>query len=82
MIRVDQTWTLDQQNKLETKDHVWTNVKKKPVIVSALEMTEDFDIHTLEGIISGRAGDFVIRGIKGELYPCRRDIFLASYENV
>lgn len=37
-------------------------------------------IKTLEGIHSISDGDFVIQGIKGELYPCKPDIFEASYE--
>jgi hypothetical protein len=78
MIRIDQTVAY---NPVGT-GHAWTNVKKKPVIVSAVEMVDDFEVHTLEGIMTGKPGDFLIRGIKGELYPCQRDIFLASYENL
>ena len=37
-------------------------------------------IHTLEGDHRGDAGDFIIRGVKGELYPCKPDIFAATYE--
>jgi hypothetical protein len=39
-------------------------------------------IETLEGIMDAQLGDFLIKGIKGELYPCRRDIFLETYEAV
>jgi hypothetical protein len=78
MIRIDQTVAYNPTGT----GHVWTTVKKKPVLVSAVEMVEDFDVHTMEGVMSGKAGDFLIRGIKGELYPCQRGIFLASYENI
>lgn len=37
-------------------------------------------IHTLEGVMVGRIGDWIIRGIKGELYPCKPDIFDITYE--
>lgn len=37
-------------------------------------------IHTLEGSMRAEYGDWVIRGVKGELYPCKADIFEASYE--
>lgn len=37
-------------------------------------------IHTLEGEMIARQGDFIIRGIKGEFYPCKPDIFHATYE--
>jgi hypothetical protein len=37
-------------------------------------------INTLEGVITASTGDYVIRGIKGEFYPCKPDIFAATYE--
>jgi hypothetical protein len=39
-------------------------------------------IHTLEGDHLARFGDFVIKGVKGEFYPCKPDIFEATYEPV
>lgn len=39
-------------------------------------------IPTLEGVMTGNVGDYIIRGVKGELYPCKPDIFEASYEQV
>ena len=41
-----------------------------------------FGIRTLEGWYVVRHGDWVITGIKGERYPCRSDIFEATYEAV
>ena len=40
------------------------------------------DIPTLEGIMTATEGDWVIKGIMGELYPCKPDIFEATYEEV
>lgn len=40
------------------------------------------DIQTLEGIMRAIKGDFIIKGINGELYPCKPDIFVKSYEKV
>lgn len=37
-------------------------------------------VHTLEGVMRASAGDYVIRGIRGEFYPCKPDIFEATYE--
>jgi len=37
------------------------------------------DIGTLEGLMVASVGDMIIRGIKGEFYPCREDIFKATY---
>ncbi len=39
-------------------------------------------ISTLEGAMLASAGDYVIRGVKGELYPCKPDIFEQTYETV
>lgn len=38
------------------------------------------DIKTLEGTMHASPGDWIIRGVKGELYPCKPDIFEATYE--
>ncbi|MGV0627176.1 hypothetical protein [Mycolicibacter minnesotensis] len=40
------------------------------------------DIPTLEGTMRAAVGDYVIRGVKGEFYPCKPDIFAATYEAV
>lgn len=37
-------------------------------------------IPTLEGLMVATEGDWIIRGVKGELYPCKPDIFAATYE--
>ena len=39
-------------------------------------------IKTLEGVMRADPGDYVIRGIKGEFYPCKPDIFKQTYEAV
>ena len=39
-------------------------------------------IPTLEGNMLASPGDWIIRGVKGELYPCKPDIFEATYEAV
>lgn len=40
------------------------------------------DIKTLEGVMRATEGDWILRGVKGEFYPCRDDIFAATYEAV
>lgn len=37
-------------------------------------------IKTLEGEMTVSAGDYIIKGVKGEFYPCKPDIFEATYE--
>lgn len=39
-------------------------------------------IATLEGAMHGSMGDWIIKGIQGEFYPCKPDIFEATYEAV
>ena len=39
-------------------------------------------IPTLEGDMRADVGDWIIRGVKGEYYPCKPDIFAATYEAV
>lgn len=39
-------------------------------------------IDTLEGTMHASAGDWIIRGVRGESYPCKPDIFAATYEPV
>lgn len=37
-------------------------------------------IKTLEGVMRADLGDWIIKGVKGEVYPCKPDIFAATYE--
>ena len=39
-------------------------------------------IHTLEGDMKAHDGDYIIKGVKGEYYPCRKDIFEETYEEI
>ena len=39
-------------------------------------------IDTLEGTMAADKGDWVIKGVKGEFYPCKPDIFEATYESI
>ena len=43
---------------------------------------EGITIMTLEGNMLVQAGDWIIKGIKGEFYPCKPDIFEATYERI
>jgi hypothetical protein len=40
------------------------------------------EITTLEGQMIGSLGDWIIKGVKGEFYPCKPDIFALTYEEV
>lgn len=48
-------------------------------------VTEDGDrlfIRTLEGDMEARDGDYIIKGVAGEFYPCKPEIFQQTYEEV
>lgn len=59
-----------------------------PWLVSAVESGDvvladnGLEIKTLEGVMKAGPEDYVIQGVKGEIYPCKPDIFLATYEPV
>lgn len=40
------------------------------------------EIDTLEGVMRADVGDWIIQGVKGEVYPCKPDIFEQTYEEV
>ena len=76
---------LSEKTELEVR--LWAGhdvVYPSPV----LEPTDDnpsgvyWQVKTLEGVMTCVSGDFIIRGVKGEFYPCRRDIFLETYDIV
>lgn len=56
--------------------------RKKPVVIEAYRTMVPQDIQTLEGVMHANAGDWIITGVKGECYPCKPDIFEATYEAV
>jgi hypothetical protein len=40
------------------------------------------EISTLEGVVTASIGDWIIKGVKGEFYPCKPDVFAQTYEQV
>ena len=51
-------------------------------IIAECERSRGININTLEGIMLVSKGDWVIKGVKGEYYPCKSDIFKATYEQI
>ena len=56
--------------------------RKKPVVIEAYQTDKAMEIYTLEGVMKADVGDWIITGIQGEQYPCKPDIFEATYEKV
>lgn len=40
----------------------------------------EIEIRTLEGVMTAKVGDWIIKGVNGEFYPCKPDIFEKTYE--
>lgn len=49
-------------------------------VAQIYDYTEVIDILTLEGVMKLRPGDWLIKGVKGEFYPCDNEIFHQTYE--
>lgn len=53
-----------------------------PIIKDPISLSPRLMIPTMEGDMLVSVGDWVIRGVKGEFYPCKPDIFAASYDKL
>lgn len=60
----------------------WLYYRKVSVRVQAVRIMEVFEVSTLEGKLTGKSGDYLLRGIRGELYPCDADIFHETYKEL
>ncbi len=58
-------------------------MSNEPLIFpQVLEEREKIEIETLEGTMTASRGDWIIKGVNGEFYPCKPDIFEKTYEVV
>lgn len=69
LVEEDWFWDAVSENKIIT--HYFGKYHPEPAWC---------EIETLEGVMIARAGDYIIKGIVGEIYPCRADIFEDTYE--
>jgi hypothetical protein len=54
---------------------------KRPIVVHAVQINEEFRVNTLEGNYKqGKPGDYLMKGIDGELYICDKEIFEKTYD--
>lgn len=56
--------------------------RKKPVVIEAFQISAKMTVETLEGVMSGNPGDWLITGVAGEQYFCKDEIFRETYEPV
>ncbi len=64
--------------KVETNDIILINCDYKKYGIDEAHC----EINTLEGIMIANGGDYIIKGVNGEIYPCKADIFEKTYEEV
>ncbi|MCB0621638.1 MAG: hypothetical protein KDC32_19890 [Saprospiraceae bacterium] len=64
----------------QTPDLPFRKAVKKPIPIRCLQIDEPFVVETKEGTLRGKAGDYLMVGVQGELYPCERKIFEQTYE--
>ena len=75
---VIQAWQLTHKN---IRTHIHGFIER--IVIEQTAEGELFaKINTLEGVMTASQGDWIIRGIHGELYPCKPDIFEQTYEAV
>ena len=68
---------------------IWTGYNETEIFdfcgdqaeITSTKDSKELTIHTLEGDHHASIGDYIIRGIEGEFYPCKPDIFEKTYDN-
>lgn len=71
-------WEGDYKNAMRIME--WSG--NQVVLIDVGSDNEALLIKTLEGVMTGSKGDFIIRGVQGEYYPCKPDIFETTYEEL
>jgi len=61
-------------------DYSFIQAIKKPIPVKCIQINEPFKVETMEGILEGKPGDYLMIGVKGEMYPCDKKIFEETYQ--
>lgn len=74
----------NNENGSPTMDAIvnWINQGKNPDDRHGWHNGTNIFIQTLEGQMVADVGDYIIRGVKGEHYPCKPDIFDLTYEAI
>lgn len=69
-------------NEMKTYEEIKRLNNGDSMPFSVFHPDESIMIKTLEGWHKGNKGDYIIKGVKGEFYPCKPDIFKMTYEKV
>lgn len=71
---------LTRENVADVEAFINARIQPKKLPGPGRGITDGLLIHTLEGDMRASWGDWIIRGIEGEFYPCKPDIFEQTYE--
>ncbi|MVT09344.1 hypothetical protein [Chitinophaga tropicalis] len=53
---------------------------KKPIPIRCIQINEPFRVNSMEGVVEGKAGDYLMIGVHEEMYVCDREIFEKTYD--
>ena len=68
------------QNKMPKMN--FKKAVKKPIPIKCIQIDEPFEVESMEGVMRGKAGDWLMVGVNGEKYVCDDGIFRKSYDLV
>ena len=68
--------------KEKVPDLDYKKALKKPIPIRCVQIDEAFEVETLEGVMKGQPGDWLVIGIHGEMYPIADEIFKKTYDLV
>lgn len=66
--------------KENSEDLNFKKAVKKPIPVECIQIMEPFQVVTIEGTLKAKSGDWLMKGIQGELYACDATIFNQTYD--
>lgn len=64
----------------EIPEFAFSMATKKPIPIRCIRIDEAFEVETMEGVMKGKKGDWLMVGIDGEMYVCDADIFDRTYD--
>ena len=75
------------ENVKEIVDFCGDNIDLYPLDLDTVDLNKvlyvkEAKIMTLEGVMTASVGDYIIKGVNGEFYPCKPDIFHKTYEEI
>lgn len=72
---------IDGRPGLAMRAPEWLNkAMQNDLVIRSVSVPGVLYVNTLEGVMRAEVGDWIIQGVKGELYPCKPNVFAATYE--